>query len=214
MSKVGSKKKKSAAKARNPLWLVSGFFVLGLALALLLFGNQLFPGQQENSVDLQKVPEFRGVNREDVPLPEGGAPLNVGDSAYNFDLPDLDGQRVTLAEFSGQPVVINFWATWCPPCRIEMPEFQRAYEAYQEENLVILAINEAEESEVVRSFFYDEMGYTYTPLLDEEGEVAQAYGAVGLPSTFFVDASGEVSAVHRGALSQEQLQNYLAEIIP
>ena len=214
MSEVGAIEKKPAEKKRNPLWLVAGFFILGLALALLLFGNQLLPGQQEDSVDLQQVPAFKGVNREDVPLPEGGAPLNVGDTAYNFDLPDLDGRRVTLAEFSGKPVIINFWATWCPPCRLEMPEFQRAYEAYQEENLVILAINEAEQPEVVRSFFYEEMGYTYTPLLDEEGAVAETYGAIGLPSTFFVDAAGAVSAVHRGALSQEQLQNYLAELIP
>lgn len=214
MSEVGAKEKKPVEKKRNPFWLVAGFFILGLALALLLFGNQLLPGQQEDSVDLQQVPALRGVNREDVPLPEGGAPLNVGDTAYNFDLPDLDDQRVTLAEFSGKPVVINFWATWCPPCRLEMPEFQRAYETYQEENLVILAVNEAEQPEVVRSFFYDEMGYTYTPLLDEEGAVAEAYGAIGLPSTFFVDAAGAVSAVHRGALSREQLQNYLAEIIP
>jgi thiol-disulfide isomerase/thioredoxin len=125
----------------------------------------------------------------------------------------LEGRQVTLAEFKGKPVVINFWATWCPPCRIEMPEFQKAFEEYQEDDLVILAINEAEEPEMVRAFFYDEMGYTYTPLLDEEGKVAGTYGAIGLPSTFFVDAAGEVTAVHRGALTQAQLQNYLAETI-
>jgi peroxiredoxin len=215
MSQAGSNKKKPAVKKeRNPIWLIAGLFVLGLALALLLFGNQLLPSQQQDSADLQQVPAYRGVNREDVPLPEGGAPLNVGDTAYNFDLPDLDGQQVTLSEFAGKPVVINFWATWCPPCRLEMPEFQRAYEEYEEENLVILAINEAEQPEVVRSFFYDEMGYTYTPLLDQEGEVAEAYGAVGLPSTFFIDGSGAVTAVHRGALTQDQLQNYLGDIIP
>jgi len=114
-----------------------------------------------------------------------------------------------LADFQGKPVVINFWATWCPPCRVEMPEFQRAFEEHQENELVILAINEAEQSEMVRSFFYDQMGYTYTPLLDEDGEVAEAYGAIGLPSTFFVNAEGEVTAVHRGAITQEQLNNYL-----
>ena len=201
-------------KGRSPLLLIAGLFVLGLALALLLFGNQLFVGrQQEEESILDQVPSSSGVNREDVPLPGRGAPLNVGDNAHNFSLPDLDGQQVTLAEFQGKPVVINFWATWCPPCRLEMPEFQRAYEENQEDDLVILAVNEAEQSEVVRSFFYDQMGYTFTPLLDEEGQVAEAYGAIGLPSTFFVNAAGEVTAVHRGALSQAQLQNYLKDTI-
>jgi peroxiredoxin len=94
-----------------------------------------------------------------------------------------------------------------------MPEFQRIFETHQEDGLVILAINQAEEPEVVRSFFYDEMGYTYTPLLDEESRVAEAYGAIGLPSTFFVNAAGEVTAVHRGALTQSQLQSYLEDTI-
>lgn len=214
MPQEKKKQKKSPSKGRNPLWLIAGFFVLGLALALLLFGNQLFAGRQQGEASiLDQVPSSRGVNREDVPLPEGGAPLNVGDIAHDFNLPDLDGRQVTLAEFKGKPVIINFWATWCPPCRLEMPEFQRAFEEYQEDDLVILAINEAEQAEVVSSFFYDQMGYSYTPLLDEEAKVAEAYGAIGLPATFFVNATGKVTAVHRGALTQAQLQNYLAETI-
>lgn len=206
--------KKKKQSGRSPLLLVTGLFILGLALALLLFGSQIFSGREgDKAALLEQVPSSRGVNREDVPLPGKGAPLNVGDSAHNFSLMDLDGREVTLAEFEGQPVIINFWATWCPPCRLEMPEFQRAYEAHKEDGLVILAVNVAESAEAVRSFFYDEMGYTYTPLLDEESRVAEAYGAVGLPATFFVDATGEVTAVHRGALTQAQLQNYLEDTI-
>lgn len=214
MPAENSEQKKPLREGRNPLLLIAGLFVLGLALALLFFGNQLLPGQQQESASiLDQVPSSRGVNRDDVPLPGSGAPLNVGDTAHDFSLPDLDGKQVALADFRGKPVVINFWATWCPPCRLEMPEFQRAYEKYQEDDLVILAVNEAEQSEVVRSFFYDQMGYTYTPLLDEEGQVGEAYGAIGLPSTFFIDAAGEVTAVHRGALTQTQLQNYLDDTI-
>ena len=209
-----TEQKKTSLKGRNPFLLIAGVFVLGLALALLLFGNQLFTGrQQENESILDQVSVSSGVNREDVPLPGSGAPLNVGDTAHNFSLPDLDGRQVTLADFQGKPVVINFWATWCPPCRIEMPEFQRVFEEHQEDDLVILAINEAEQSEVVRSFFYDQMGYTYTPLLDEDGKVAETYGAIGLPSTFFVNADGDVTAVHRGALTQAQLNNYLEDTL-
>jgi len=210
----GNETQKEKQKERNPALLVVGLFVLGIALAMLLFGGRLFGnGQAAKSVVFEQVPSSGVVNREDVPLPGRGAPLNVGDVAHNFSLTDLDGNQVALRDFQGKPVIVNFWATWCPPCRLEMPEFQRAYEAYAEDDLVILAVNEAEQSEVVHSFFYEQMGYTYTPLLDEEGQVAEAYGAIGLPATFFVDAGGEVTAVHRGLLTQGQLELYLEQTI-
>jgi peroxiredoxin len=205
-----------AQSIRNPLLLVAGLFVLGLALALLLFGGRFFGNgsSTEDSAEFQKIPSLSGVNREGVPLPAKGAPLNVGDKAHDFSLPDLEGNEVALADFEGRPVIVNFWATWCPPCRLEMPEFERIYQAYANDGLVILAINESEQAEQVNEFFYDEMNFSYTPLLDEESAVGDAYGAVGLPATFFVDAGGQVTAVHRGALTQTQIEKYLEEIIP
>jgi cytochrome c biogenesis protein CcmG/thiol:disulfide interchange protein DsbE len=214
MPPEGNEAQKERPKERNPLLLAGGLFVLGVALAMLLFGGRLFgSGQVPEAVVFEQIPSAGVVNREDVPLPDRGAPLNVGDVAHDFSLSDLDGNRVALSDFRGKPVIINFWATWCPPCRLEMPELQRAYEAYAEDDLVILAVNEAEQSEVVSSFFYEQMGYTFTPLLDEEGQVAEAYGAIGLPASFFVDAAGEVTAVHRGLLTQGQLEQYLEQTI-
>lgn len=203
-------------KKQSPLLLIMGFFALGIALALLLFGGRLFGGESptDETADLEQIPSLSGVNREGVPLPVRGAPLNVGDTAYNFSLSDQTGNQVALADFAGKPVIVNFWATWCPPCRQEMPAFQRVYEAHEDDDLVILAINEAERPEAVSAFFYDEMGFSYTPLMDEEAAVGEAYGAVGLPATFFIDGSGEVTAVHRGGLTQAQIELYLEEIIP
>lgn len=203
-------------RERNPLLLAVGLFILGIALAVLLFGSRLFNNSSdaEDAVDLPQVPALSGVNREDIPLPQSGAPLNVGDKAHEFSLVDLEGNQVALSDFAGQPVIVNFWATWCPPCRLEMPSFQRVFETHAADDLVILAVNEAERAETVEAFFYDEMGFSYTPLLDEEAAVGEAYGAIGLPSTFFINGSGEVTAVHRGLLTDGQLGGYLEGILP
>jgi peroxiredoxin len=198
-----------SVSGRNMILLVGGLFLLGMALALLLFGNPFSKEtSSEQPAELPQVPAGAEVN------PRTGAvdPLVVGDRALDFTLPDIDGNEIALSSLVGKPVIINFWATWCPPCRLEMPEMQEAYEAYQDQGLVILVVNQQEQEEDIRAFF-DEMGFTYTPLMDTNGDVGRAYGVVGLPSTFFVDRAGTISAVHRGMLSREQIDAYLAEIL-
>ena len=106
----------------------------------------------------------------------GGGPLAVGDLAYNFTLQDLDGNEVNLEALHGRPVVVNFWASWCAPCRVEMPELEAAFQAYQEDDLVILALDQEESPEVVHEFFIEEMGLTFTPVLDSEGSISELYG--------------------------------------
>jgi len=212
----------SAERKRNPILIFLGFALLGAALALLIFGRDLFnSGQDEPAAIvgeaevtvLDQVPELPSLAQEDAATSEDDAFLEVGDVAYDFTLNDLEGRPISLADFRGQPVIVNFWATWCAPCRIEMPVFQAAYERYQDDGLVILALDQAEPPDVARAFFYDEMGLTFTPLLDEESQVASAYSSYGvLPSTFFIDSEGTVAAIHRGPLTEGQVANYLAAI--
>lgn len=198
-----------SASKRNIILAVGGFFLLGVALALLLFGGPLlssFSGEQP--VDLPQIPTSS----------TGGSdgrvnPLVVGDKAYDFTLSDLDGNSVSLSDYAGQPVLVNFWATWCAPCRLEMPELQSAYESYQDDGLVILAVNAQEQEQQVSAFF-DDLGLSFTPLIDGDGQVGRAYGALGLPSTYFIDGAGDVTAVHRGILTGEQIDSYVAEILP
>lgn len=135
--------------------------------------------------------------------------MEVGDTAYNFYLSDLDGQNLNLEAFRGQPVILNFWATWCGPCRVEMPALQAAYESHQADELVILAVNDQEAHQDVADFF-SELELTFTPLLDQEGEVSRLYHVFNFPTTYFIDEDGRVTAVHRGVLSAEQIETYLA----
>ena len=151
---------------------------------------------------------------QQVLLPESGPPLQVGDLPYNFALSDLEGNQVALDQFIGRPVIVNYWATWCGPCRIEMPHLQNTFAARQDDGLAILALDQDETAEEVSGFF-DEFGLTFTPLLDEGNTTSENYG-VGriLPTTFFINAAGEISAIHRGPMTQSQIDGYLAETIP
>lgn len=218
---------KEQTTGRNPIIIFFGFLLLGAALALLLFGRDLFTGggneepatvvgQAEVTV-LDQVSELPSIssNTDQPPSAGGsGSGLLVGDQAYNFTLDDLDSNPVSLADFRGQPVIVNFWATWCAPCRIEMPELQEAYEKYKDDGLVILALNQDEPADVAHSFFYDEMDLTFTPLLDEGSAIATSYSSFGvLPSTFFIDSDGVVQAIHRGPVTLGQIEDYLAEML-
>ena len=211
---------KDGGKGRNPIVLFAGFLLLGAALALLLFGGDLFGGgstaEETTQGVLGQVPEFTITEPEIAKIPSAGLStgiLEVGDEAHDFTLNDLDGNLVSLSDFRGRPVIVNFWATWCAPCRIEMPELQAAYDKHQDDGLAILALDQDEPAEVASAYFYDEMGLGFTPLLDEGSEVSTQYGSYGvLPSTYFINASGTVSAIHRGPLTLSQIEGYLDEL--
>ena len=147
------------------------------------------------------------------PLPTRGGALAIGGPPYDFTLQNLEGDTVTLGQFLGQPVVLNFWATWCGPCRIEMPEIQAAYKTYQDDGLVVLAINQNERPIDVETFFL-ELGLTFQPLLDEGSATGRNYGLANtLPSTVVIDPAGDIVAIHRGILTRDQLDSYLTEAL-
>ncbi|MCL4265000.1 MAG: TlpA family protein disulfide reductase [Anaerolineae bacterium] len=204
---------KPHGRTHRPLFLIAGFFFLGLALALFIFGNGWgATAVPQTSSILEQVPSDAGSGAGLAQLPSDR--LTTGDVAYDFSLVDLAGNEVRLADFHGRPVILNFWATWCAPCRLEMPELQAAYSQYQDDGLVILALNQEESPQLVRKFFVDEMGLTFTPLLDSEGLVADLYGVNRLfPSSFFINGEGEITAIHRGMLVASQIDAYLAETI-
>ena len=206
----------SKGNGRNPIIILGGFILLGLALTLLLFGSTLFNTTDTESPVFEQVPALNEGDAVRPTLPAGnGEALLVGDKAHDFALQDLDGNEVQLSSFAGQPVIVNFWATWCAPCRIEMPELQAAFEENADNNLVILAVDQQEPPDVVREFFYNQMELTFTPLLDTESAISDLYGTgMVYPTTYFLNPEGEVTAVHRGPMTKSQIDGYLAETIP
>ncbi len=122
--------------------------------------------------------------------------------APDFQLQSLDGQVVSLSSLRGKPVMLNFWATWCGPCRVEMPYIQEVFEdkEWTEQGLVILAINIGESSSTAREFMEDN-GLTFTVLLDTDQSVAQHYGIRAIPTTLFIDKNGIIKYREIGAFT-------------
>ncbi len=138
----------------------------------------------------------------------------VGNLASDFQLQNLEGQTASLGNLRGEPVLINFWATWCPPCRDEMPYIQEIYEEWSDKGLVVLAINLGESSSQVEEFRQN-YHLSFTVLLDIKQDVAQRYNITGIPTTFFIDKDGIIRDKVIGAFpNKTQIENRLSKIMP
>ncbi|HIX30101.1 MAG TPA: redoxin family protein [Candidatus Blautia stercoravium] len=140
--------------------------------------------------------------------------------AVDFTLKDQYGNTHTLSEYKGKTVFLNFWATWCPPCKAEMPDIQKIYEEYQEkgdDSLVILGIAAPnwgqEQSQEGITAFLEEKGYTYPVVMDTTGEMFMAYGISSFPTTFMIDKEGNVFGYASGQLSEDMMRSIIRQTV-
>ena len=127
------------------------------------------------------------------PLGHKMNPVSPPLAAADFSLPDLDGETHALSDFRGKVVMLNFWATWCPPCRREMPSMQRLYEKYREHGLVVVAVNQFEDPDLVFEFTGRlSLEPTFPILFDRESRVSEQYKVKGLPTTYLLDKQGRI----------------------
>ncbi len=120
-----------------------------------------------------------------------GRPPLVGSPAPEIVLKDLQGQEVRLSDLRGKIVLLNFWATWCKPCKEEMPAMQASYDKLRNQGFVVLAVNELEDVEKVAEHIKTH-GHTFLVVMDHDNRVANQYGVVGLPASFLIDRQGIV----------------------
>jgi len=137
---------------------------------------------------------------------------SVGHQAPDFMLPALDSQAVSLGSLRGQVVLVNFWATWCPPCRAEMPAIESVYEHYRDRGLVVLAVNLKEDPQSVGAFM-TQYRLTFPALLDSDGQVSSLYLARVLPSSFFLDRRGVVRAVYYGPMPRSVIVGMIEQLL-
>lgn len=159
------------------------------------------------------------VSPQDALAGESVAP-RVGFRAPEFELSTPEGSRISLSELRGQAVIINLWASWCPPCREEMPALQKVYETYHEQGLEILAVNATNQDDVQAAIdFATRLGLTFPILLDSDGSVARLYQLQSLPTTYFIGRDGSIQEVVVGgpmaeALLRIRIQRLLGETPP
>jgi len=135
-----------------------------------------------------------------------------GNPAPDFTLKDLQGRDVKLSQFKGKPVLLNFWASWCEPCRLELPLIEATQQKHQGQDLVILGVNNGEPPEVVQSFV-NENHLTFPVVLDASNEVSRAYQVNGIPSSVFINSDGQIVNRHSGVFTERILSSYLNNIL-
>jgi len=202
------------------LFALSGFLIS--AVFILLSFPQLRSGQDETAAGTAIPGAVSASNFTTLPPPVPGTwnfggqgNVQVGQPAPDFTLRTLDGSEATLSDYLGRPVLINFWASWCPPCRLEMPDLVRAYETHKAKGFVVLAVDLTFQDtlEDARAFV-EEFNMTFPVLLDESGEVTQGlYQIMGLPMSVFVNRVGIVSRVQIGAMTSDQVDMFVGEIL-
>lgn len=132
--------------------------------------------------------------------------------APDFTLETLSGSQVTLSALRGQPVILNFWASWCPPCRAEMPALERVHQDYATQGIIVLAVNAlSQDDENQARIFVGARGLQMTIPLDADGHVSRLYRVSALPTTFFIDAMGRIQEVVVGGPISEALLRVRAE---
>ncbi|WP_347552426.1 redoxin domain-containing protein [Pseudalkalibacillus hwajinpoensis] len=182
--------------------------IIGLVVLICLFAYGVFSSNMTQSTEAEK---------ETIPtaseLVEVG--IKVGDKAPNFTLSSLEGMEVKLSDYKGKTVFVNFWATWCPPCRAEMPHMQEFYsESSNEYQTEILAVNitSDESSTKVVKDFVRQYGITFPVLMDMEGEQAEMFAAITIPTTYLIDKNGIIKKRIVGPMSKERMIELVTSI--
>ena len=176
-----------------------------LLLGVLIFGTLFVSAARVRPTQLLAAPVSTAVVAAD-PAPQANHP------APDFALPVLDGATVNLSDLKGNVVLINVWATWCPPCRAEMPTIQAAYEQYADQGFTVLAVNLRENPRTVAAFM-QQFGLTFPAPLDLDGQVSALYRASVLPSSFFVDRQGVIRAVYRGPMPRSVIAGTVEQLL-
>ena len=180
--------------------------ILVLALVVLIAGASV--AYVRLSADVQMDNLASGAETVAAEVPEGTPEAVRDDLAPDFTVYDREGQAHSLSDFRGQPVIVNFWASWCGPCKSEMPDFEEKYKEYGSEIqfLMVNLTDGSQETVETASAYVDGQGYTFPVYFDSDYSGAIAYSVNAVPATYFIDENGALVAYGKGAMSADVLQ--------
>lgn len=184
MSQMNEKEKKMAAKKRNRLIIRT--IVLILLVAAVVY--TIIPK------DKAKV-------------------VAVGDLAPDFELVDLEGNKHRLSDYRGEGVFLNFWGTWCPPCKEEMPYMEKMHNEFEGKGVHILAIN-IKESDLKVKTFRDQYGLTFPIAIDKTESVKESYKFIPLPTTYLINKEGRVEKIKSGGMTEDEIRSWMESVQP
>lgn len=187
---------------------ILGLSLVGLLIILLAIG--VVQRQAEEKQSAERLNE--GSDVEFLPTDEG---LAKGETAPDFELTTLDGETARLSDYKGKKVILNFWASWCPPCRAEMPDMQKYYEDQaDEENVEILAVNLTTEDRGMDKItaFIEEFNLTFPVPMDSEGDIGKLYQAAAIPTTYMIDTEGKVRNKIVGPMSEQMMEEFVGNM--
>ncbi|WP_019243552.1 MULTISPECIES: peroxiredoxin family protein [Bacillus] len=184
--------------------------ILIIAVAIIVV-NIWKPSDVESE---KKISSEKEANTKEVSEIEQQSSLEVGAKAPDFELKTLDGQQVKLTDFRGKKVILNFWATWCPPCKAEMPHMQNFYLKNQNKDVTLLAVNLTSSDkglDVVDEFVKDYQ-LTFPILLDTEGVVGNMYKVYSIPTSYILDSKGIITQKIVGPMDEDRMNQLITSI--
>jgi len=190
----------------------SNKLIYTVAAVIALVGIVLLIAGQLRRTTPNSDREQAATNEEEQASP----PVAAGGKAANFKLEALDGSTVTLEQLKGKVVFLNIWATWCVPCREEMPSMETLYDELRtNRDFVMLAVSQDTKGRLVVAPYVEKNGYHFKVLLDPENKVGEAYDVSGVPETFIIDREGRIVAHHMGAFdwSRPDVKDALTQLL-
>ncbi|MBU5266371.1 TlpA disulfide reductase family protein [Virgibacillus proomii] len=186
--------------------------ILGVAIIVVLAGIVLFNYVQKKEESVLDTPNSNISDEMNakggmITSKKKGETLEVGNPASDFELNTLSGDKLTLTDLRGKKVILNFWATWCPPCREEMPEMEKFYNDVKSDvEIVAVNLTNSEKNEEDVKEYMDKYGYTYPIPLDVKGKVRNTYQVIAVPTTYFIDEEGKIIKIHPGPMNYELMK--------
>lgn len=189
---------------------ISGTIIIALIAIVVvnLIGNDKKATSNKETVEKAEAAQKKEASQA---TKEEDTTSSVEYVAPDFELKTLEGQTVRLSDYIGKKVILNFWATWCPPCKEEVPHMQKVYEKYKDQGFEILAVNVTtqDKGQQAIAHFVEDYGMTFDVLLDEEGIVGETYQVITLPTSYMIDEKGNMVNVIEGPMTEAMMEEFV-----